>query len=66
VAGEGRPKRSAYSWVAAVTLFVGSVLFFVQDEAAWLKVLRVALLVVSVIAFTIEARRLKAARQRSL
>jgi hypothetical protein len=67
VVEDDRVKRSTYSWVAAITLSVGSILFFVEDQGqwGWVRVLRISCLAVSFIAFTFEARRLKAERQRA-
>jgi hypothetical protein len=55
------------SLVAAVTLSVGSILFFVGDHGrwGWVRVLRISCLAVSFIASTFEARRLEAERQRA-
>lgn len=58
-----RRRRSLYLWVASIALGVGSLLYFVSDGSPWLSRLRIALLVTSVIAYTLEERRLKRVRR---
>ena len=64
MAHDGRRERSACCWVAAATLLLGSILSFAGDED-WIIALRISCLLISVIAFTLAARRLNAERQRA-
>lgn len=57
-------QRSAYAWTASICLGLGSLLFFASGLGPWVSPLRIALLVTSVAAFTLEARRQRHERRR--
>jgi uncharacterized membrane protein len=54
VTGDDQPRRSVYAYIAAPTLLAGSVLYFAQDEAAWVRPVRLVLLFAAIAAFTVE------------
>jgi hypothetical protein len=62
---DGQLRRSVYSYIAVTTLAVGSVLFFAQDTAGWVRPVRLVLLLTAIAAFTVEGWRLREQRRRS-
>lgn len=64
VTDDGQPRRSVYSYIAVTTLAVGSVLFFTQDTAGWVRPVRLVLLLTAIAAFTVEGWRLREQRRR--
>lgn len=61
---DGQQRRSVYSYIAVTTLLVGSVLFFAQDEAAWVRPVRLVLLLTAIAALTVEGWHLREQRRR--
>ena len=57
--------RSTWGWVAGLSLCTGSLLYFLtlEVDAWWLRGLRAALLLLAVVAVTIEMRQLKRAER---